>query len=227
MKAKICLCALLLAQSLSAALIDFNDLAVGTQVSSLNPYGGATITTRMWVTHGGITTAESFTRGVIGVGPNGTPSVVMEAGIMDSNTTDPELFGRQMWNIDIGVSFQAPVDRFSVDAFSLIWSSPLIYSGVNAMGEAFSSSVRLPGSQVEEFTHLDITAPTGGYITGFHFSQFENFFEIKLAMDNLDYTAAAGTIGSSPVPEAIGLPTFVFAIVGVLFAHRRLKAARK
>ena len=212
-----CLCALFLAHSVPAALIDFNDIAVGTQVSSLNPYGDAAINTRMWVTERGTTVTESLTRGVIGIGPNGSPSVVMEAGYGD--VTDPEQFLLQRWNIDIAVSFQTPINRFSVDAFSLIWTSSLIYSGVNALGEAFTSSAHLPGSSGEQiFTHFDITAPTGGYITGFHFSQFEDFFDIQLAMDNLDYI---------PVPEPLGLPTFVFAIGGVLFAHRRMKAARK
>ena len=33
---------------------------------------------------------------------------------------------------------------------------------------------------------------------------------------DLDYTIV-------PVPETIGLPTFVFAILGVLFLHRRMR----
>jgi hypothetical protein len=214
------LCGLLLSHSVSAALIDFNDIAIGTEVSSLNPYGAAVISTRFWVNQHGTTVAESFTRGVIGTGPNGSPSVVIEAGIRD--LTDPEQLGGQLWNIDIGVSFQAPMSTFSIDAFSGFWSAPLIYSGVNALGEIFTSSAHIPARIDESFTHFDIVAPTGGYITGFHFSQFENFFDIHLAMDNLDYTLA----NSVPVPETIGLPTFVFAICGLLFAHRRMKAGR-
>jgi hypothetical protein len=232
MKAKIILCALLLSHSVHAALIDFNDIAVGTEVSSLNPFGSAVIGTRYWVTDGTTTVAESFTRGVIGNPSylNGTPSVVMESSPLDAPQPDD---GPKLWrNIEIAVSFANPISAFSVDAYSYTYTSSLIYSGVNATGEAFTLSGGSLGGMPDRLDHFDITAPAGGYITGFHFSQFEDRGGIMLAMDNLDYTAVAGTvgstsIGSTAVPEAIGLPTFVFTICGMLLVHRRMKAGRK
>jgi len=181
MKTKICLCALLLAHSAPATLIDFDDIAIGTEVSSLNPYGNAVISTRLWVTQGGIngpTVAESFTRGVIGLGPNGSPSVVLEASSADRVGDDPT------WQIDIAVSFKAPVSTFSVDAYSQVYTSHLIYSGFDALGAPFTLS-SLMGGGPSVFDHFDIVAPTGGHITGFHFSQWENGGPILLAMDNL------------------------------------------
>jgi len=217
MKTRICLCALLLSQSVPAALIDFNDIPVGTEVSSLNPYGAAVIGTRLWVIERdmGTTVLESFTRGVIGAGPDDSPSVVMEAGPQDA----PGYWAYYHWNIEIAVSFQAPISTFSVDAFSRTYNSQLFYTGVDEMGEIFILSAgSLGGLVTPQFDHFDVVAPEGGYITGFYFTQFENVGTIVLAMDNLDYV---------PIPETIGLPTFVFTICAVLFVHRRMKAARK
>jgi len=227
MKTWICLCTLLLSQSVPAALIDFNDIPVGTEVSSLNPYGAAVIGTRLWVTERdmGTTVLESFTRGVIGAGPNDSPSVVMEAGPQDA----PGYWASSQWNIEIAVSFQAPISTFSVDAFSRTYSSQLFYTGVDETGEAFTFSAGwLGGLVAPEFDHFDVVAPEGGYITGFYFTQFENVGTIVLAMDNLDYTTVSPNIASAAVPETIGLPTFVFTICGVLFVHRRrMRVARK
>lgn len=225
MKFKLYLCALLVSYSVHAELYDFNDIATGTQVNSLNPFGSAVINTRLWVTEGGGTVAESFTRGVIDNPSflNGTPSVVIEAGPLDA----PGDRSNSRWNIEIGVSFQNPISAFSVDAYSAFYSTDLIYTGVNEMGEAFTLSGGWLGGLGDRIDHFDITAPTGGYITGFYFSQFEDNGSIMLALDNLDYTLAGGAIASAPVPETIGLSTFVFSIIGMLFLHRRMKAARK
>jgi hypothetical protein len=215
MKTKICLCALLLSHSATATLIDFNDIAIGTEVTSLNPYGGAVIGTRLWVIDygDGATVAESFTRGIIDeVG--GSPAVVIEAGPLDATQWGEH----QRWNIEIAVSFQVPISTFSLDAYSRTYTSRIIYSGVNEMGGTFTLSSSPLGGSTYDFTHFDISAPTGGYLTGFHFSQFDDVGSILLVMDNLDYT---------PVPETIGLPTFVLSICAVLFGHRRMKAARK
>ena len=76
----------------------------------------------------------------------------------------------------------------------------------------------LGGLVAPEFDHFDVVAPEGGYITGFYFTQFENVGTIVLAMDNLDYI---------PIPETVGLPTFVLTICGMLFVHRRMKAVRR
>jgi hypothetical protein len=228
MKTKVCLCALLLSQSVPAALIDFNDVPVGTQISSLNPSGAAVIGTRLWITDRatGTTTAESFTRGVIGNPSflNGTPSAVIEAARGDA-PGDP--FSSR-WNIQMAVSFQAPISTFSVDAYSAFYSTHLFYTGVNELGETFTLSGGVLGAPIDRFDHFDITAPTGGYITGFYFSQFEDNGSIMLALDNLDYTTVSQNIASvsAPVPETVGLPTFAFTICGVLFVHRRLKIAR-
>jgi hypothetical protein len=211
MKTKICLCALFLSHSVPAALIDFNDIAIGTEVGSLNPYDAVVISTRFWVTQGETLVAESFTRGAIDVVTgwgNDSPSVVMQAGPADAQWGE-----HQRWNIEIGASFQAPISTFSVDIFSRTYGTDLIYSGVNDMGETFTSSAHV--SQFYPFTHFDIAAPTGGYLTGFYFSQFEDTGSIVLALDNLNYT----------VPETIGLPTFVFTICAVLFVHRQMKGA--
>jgi hypothetical protein len=229
MKKIIYLCALLLSQSVPAALIDFNDIAVGTVATGLNPYGDAVISTRLWVTEQGPIVAESFTRGVIDVYPyfpNGdSPAVVIGASAQDA----PGDWSSSRWNIDIGVSFLVPVSTFSVDAYSAFYSTPLIYSGVNALGEAFTMSAGSLGGMPDRLDHFSITAPTGGYITGFHFSQFEDVGSIVLAMDNLDYTPFASESGlpTARVPEAIGLPTFIVTICGMLFAHRRMRLARK
>ena len=217
MKTKICLCALLLAQHAHGELFDFNDIAIGTEVTSLNPYGNAVIRTRLWVTEDGATVAESFTRGVIDNPSflNGSPSVVIQASSADA-PGDPS---NSQWNVEIGVSFQTPVPAFSVDAFSAYYSTRLMYSGVNELGETFTVSGGSLGGLRDMFDHFDITAPAGGYITGFHFSQYEDVGGIFLAMDNLEYKTG--------IPEAIGLPTFVFTICGLLFLHRWMKAARK
>jgi hypothetical protein len=222
MKTKVCLCAVLLAPSLPAALIDFNDMSVGTQIGSLNPYGDAAISTRYWATAGrtGPIIAESFTRGMIDdIG--GSPSFAVESSrLVDPLRNDETEFWR---NIQIGVTFGAPVSAFSVDLFTEVYSSRLIYSGINELGEAFTSSAFLPGSRGEStFNHFDIAAPLGAYITGFYFSQFENADSIRIAMDNLDYTT---TTVAAPVPETLGLPTFAFTICVVLYLHRRMKAA--
>lgn len=227
MKTKICLCYLLLSQSVPASLIDFNNIPIGTEVSSLNPFGNAVISTRLWVTEYNpgqppVTVAESFTRGVIGPfaehavssGNTGSPSVVITAGPGDR--TDWEK--KQSWAVEISVAFQTPVSAFSVDAYSAFYNSNLVYTGVDAIGETFIGSAPLPSGVVAPgFTHFGITAPTGGYITGFRFSQGEFTGGIQLAMDNLGYT----------VPESIGLPTFAFAICGVIFLHRRIAAIRR
>jgi hypothetical protein len=223
MKKIIYLCAFLLSQSVPAALIDFNNIAIGTEVNGLNS-GSATISTRLWVTQQGTTVSESFTRGVIG-DFEGSPGVVMQAGPLDATNFDE----RQRWNIEIGVSFSTPISRFSLDGYSQTYTSELIYSGVNDLGETFTLSGGLMGGFTPDSTHFDIVAPTGGYITEFHFSQFEDRGSILLALDNLDYTPLPGESGlpTARVPEAIGLPTFLVTICGVLFAHRRMRVTRK
>jgi hypothetical protein len=223
MKKIIYLCALLLSQSVPAALIDFNDIALGTEVNGLT-FGSATINTRLWVTQQGSTVAESFSRGVIG-DFDGSPAVLMQAGPGDATTFEE----RQRWNIEIGVSFNSPISRFSLDGYSQTYTSQLIYSGINDLGETFTLSGGLMGGFTPDSTHFDIFAPAGGYITEFHFSQFEDRGSIVLTLDNLDYTPLPGESGLpiARVPETIGLPTFLVTICGVLFAHRRMKIARK
>jgi len=116
------------------------------------------------------------------------------------------------------VSFQVPIFAFSVDAYSQTYTSPLFYVGVDNMGETFTLLAGRLGGMTSDFTHFDIFAPTGGYITGFYFAQYEDVGSILLAMDNLDYT---------PIPETVGLPTFVWTVCAMLLLHRRMKAARK
>jgi hypothetical protein len=216
MKRIICLCIILLSQSVPAALIDFNDIAIGTELSTLD-FGSARISTRLWVTQEGTTVSESFTRGVID-DFGGSPAVVMQAGPLDATNFEE----RQRWNIEIGVSFNTPISRFSLDGYSQTYTSELIYSGVNGLGETFTLSGGVMGGFTGDSTHFDIAAPTGGYITGFYFSQFEDRGTILLTLDNLDYAPTAGGSAIARVPEAIGLPTFIVAICGLLFAHRRV-----
>jgi len=202
MKTRLCLFALLLSHSVRAALIDFNDIPIGTEVTSLNPYGNAIISPRLWVTQRGSTVFESLTRGLIATDPDGSPSVSIYADWGDAPSVD-----RPSWHIDIAVSFIVPVSTFSVDACSRIWSSRLFYSGIDGSGEAFTSQVTIPSRLGPEvFTHFDIAAPTGGYITDFHFSQTENFFGIHLAMDNLSYTVPEAIIEATASPAVLWPP---------------------
>jgi hypothetical protein len=219
MKTKVCLCAILLSHSVYATLIDFNDIPIGTQVSSLNPYGAAVISSRFWLTDGvtPVPGSESFTRGAINTF-GGSPAVVIQAGPRDATQPDEH----QWWNIELGVSFRKPVSTFTVDLYSFTYTSSVIYSGFDGAGEEFTSSVLLSGF-ASDLTHFNIAAPTGGYITGFHFSQFEDRGGILLAMDNLDYTLLKKTADALTVPDTIGLPTFVLSIGAVLVLHRRMK----
>lgn len=228
MKFKLYLCAaVLVSHSVHAELYDFNDIATGTQVSSLNPFGSAVISTRLWVIEDGATVAESFTRGIIDNPSylNGTPSVVIGAARGDA----PGDWSNSRWNIEIGVSFQTRISTFSVDAYSAFYSTDLFYTGVDELGQTFTLSGGSLGGMLDRFDHFDITAPAGGYITGFYFSQFEDTGSIMLGLDNLDYTTVAGPTASSlaTVPETIGPTTLVLTICGMLFVHRRMKAARK
>ena len=204
MKTKLCLFALLLSQSLPAALIDFNDIPIGTEVSSLNPYGNAVISTRLWVTQGAATVAESSTRGVIGTidSPLRGPAVTIQASQQDMTQPDQ----RQAWHIQIGVAFQTPVSQFSVDAYSRFYNSSLVYTGVDERGEAFILFGGTVGGFFPVITHLDIAAPTGGYITGFYFSQVESTTGILLAMDNLSYTVPEAIIEASASPAVLWPP---------------------
>ena len=186
-----------------AALIDFENLALGSQPSA-GQFGDVNISTRYWVTDGfqGPTIAESFTRGVIDV-QNGSQSVVVVSQHSDADGLRTDASARR--NIQVNVNFASGVSGFAVDVFSEIYSSALVFSGFNSLGEAFQISTAFSGAGpgVEDFTHLSAFAPEGGYITGFYFSQWETSDHIRLAMDNLDYTSLAGIdTRTATVPEA-------------------------
>ena len=123
---------------------------------------------------------------------NGNPGVVVRAGHVALPTTGQmeDYFAR------IGVEFIGGVSDFSVDANSLVYTTELVYSGIDITGQSFRGSLFV-GDSWDEYTHLHVTAPEGGYLTSFYFSMADSIeFPVRLNMDNLSFTPVPDT-GSS------------------------------
>ncbi len=205
-----------LALNSSAALIDFNNLPLGTVPDGV--YGGdVRITTSSWLTRGD-GTPEMFGegRGTIEVrdlsreGSGFIPSpAIWVRGFFNPET------GEDLCTTLIQTDFLKPMTQFSVDLASLVFSGNLSYSGIDANGNAFSSfmSVDRAFLDVPGFAHVDITAPAGGYLTGFQFAQTDEAGANKdVGMDNLSYR----------VPEVTGWSIIVMSALGIAILKRRL-----
>jgi len=193
-----------------AILIDFNNLSAGSTPDGT--YFDAQIRTSVTINDGIDGPVVQSGSGRIS-SEYGSPGIFVPRMFLDPNIPPPEngIINRVL----IDVAFSTPINSFSVDVDSA-YSSVLFYTGFDASGQSILGNIPFFSTHDWTFQHLEVTAPTGGYLTGFHFSQ-EDRGGVHVAMDNLDYTRAA-------VPDTTTtISALAIAVGSLAFLRRRLR----
>lgn len=147
------------ANTASAALIDFEDIPVGTRI---DPWSDAEVTLRAFSWFSGYSDYGFDDRYYFTEDASGR---VYEYGgnrwlvISDASPYD----GIGARHIEISAQFRRQVERFTAWLTSSEGAS-LVYTGVSDAGP-FSGSVSIPWDR--EWVPVDISAPAGGHLTGF------------------------------------------------------------
>jgi hypothetical protein len=209
-----CACAFILLfgwhPEVRAILIDFNNLSAGRTADGT--YFDAQIRTLATITDGVDGPILQSGSGRIG-SEYGSPGIFVPRMFLDPNIPPPEngIINRVL----IDVAFSTGISAFSVDVDSA-YSSTLFYTGFDAAGQSILGNIPFFSSHDWTYQHLEVAAPTGGYLTGFYFSQ-QDRGGVHVAMDNLDYTRAA-------VPDTMTtISALAIAVGSLAFMRRRLK----
>jgi hypothetical protein len=193
-----------------AILIDFNNLSAGRTADGT--YFDAQIRTLVTISDGVDGPILQSGSGRIS-SEYGSPGIFVPRMFLDPNIPPPEngIINRVL--IDVG--FSTRVSTFSVDVDSA-YSSILFYTGFDAAGQSILGNVPFFSTHDWTYQHLEVAAPTGGYLTGFYFSQ-QDRGGVSVALDNLDYTRAA-------VPDTTTtISALAIAVGSLAFLRRRLK----
>ncbi len=204
----------------AAGLIDFNNLPLGSVADGV--YGNVQIYTSTYIEDAG-GQIRFPGHGTIATGGTGVlqgPDFTSPAIFVSAQTPPPDYDGRRWYVTQIGANFLTPMSSFSVDVSSGTFTSSLIYTGVDSSGAAWSGSAQIlpyrPFEGVGGYRHFDISAPAGGYLTGFFFEQGDSgAIEVDISMDNLSYTQR--------VPEVTGWSIIAMSALGLVVLKRRLR----
>jgi len=209
-----CACAFILLfgwhPEVRAILIDFNDLSAGRTADGT--YFDAQIRTLVTISDGVDGPIVQSGSGRIS-SEYGSPGIFVPRMFLDPNIPPPEngIINRVL----IDVAFSTRVSTFNVDVDSA-YSSILFYTGFDAAGQSILGNIPFFSTHDWTYQHLEVAAPTGGYLTGFYFSQ-QDRGGVSVALDNLDYTRAA-------VPDTTTtISALVIAVGSLAFIRRRLK----
>lgn len=182
-----------------ALLIDFNDLALGS-----NPNGTYYDQVRL------TTAGQTYDR------ETGLPMPTTTGTVSDLYGDSPNALVYLPTNyrnlVAIAADFLVPVARFSLDINSN-YSMRLSYTGIDAFGSPLSGVVSIFNTHNFDLNPFELIAPLGSYLTGFSVSQGDNG-SVELAIDNLDFTAATAQAGVQ-VPEG---GATIFMLVGGMAA---------
>ena len=209
-----CACAFILLfgwhPEVRAILIDFNNLSAGRTADGT--YFDAQIRTLVTISDGVDGPIVQSGSGRIS-SEYGSPGIFVPRMFLDPNIPPPEngIINRVL----IDVAFSTRVSTFNVDVDSA-YSSILFYTGFDAAGQSILGNIPFFSTHDWTYQHLEVAAPTGGYLTGFYFSQ-QDRGGVSVALDNLDYTRAA-------VPDTTTtISALVVAVGSLAFIRRRLK----
>jgi hypothetical protein len=209
-----CACAFILLfgwhPEVRAILIDFNNLSAGRTADGT--YFDAQIRTLVTISDGIDGPIVQSGSGRIS-SEYGSPGIFVNRMFLDPNIPPPEngIINRVL----IDVAFSTRISTFSVDVDSA-YSSILFYTGFDAAGQSILGNIPFFSSHNSTYEHLEVAAPTGGYLTGFYFSQ-QDRGGVSVALDNLDYTRAA-------VPDTTTtISALAIAVGSMAFLRRRLK----
>jgi hypothetical protein len=209
-----CACAFILLfgwhTEVRAILIDFNNLSAGRTADGT--YFDAQIRTLVTISDGIDGPIVQSGSGRIS-SEYGSPGIFVNRMFLDPNIPPPEngIINRVL----IDVAFSTRISTFSVDVDSA-YSSILFYTGFDAAGQSILGNIPFFSSHNSTYEHLEVAAPTGGYLTGFYFSQ-QDRGGVSVALDNLDYTRAA-------VPDTTTtISALAIAVGSMAFLRRRLK----
>jgi hypothetical protein len=202
----------LLAQvRVGAILIDFNSAPVGSVADGA--YGDVSIRTLSTIT-------ENETQEIIGYGHGtirtdyGSPNVSVNRIFPSPGYTG----GGVMNRVQLDVEFLRPISEFSVNVNS-DYSSMLFYTVRTDAGYE-TKSIWFGAIHSYDYHTLQVTAPEGGYLTSFYFSQADRG-GVEVVMDNLNYTVAAH------VPDTMGtLSGLAIALTCIGVVRYRFSAAK-
>jgi hypothetical protein len=193
----------------SALLIDFNDLGLGSDPNGV--YGGQVRLTTTGQTHDRETGQPlPGASGEISNLYGDSPNVLVRLPAGSGNL------------VTLAAEFLSPTLGFSFDINSN-YSLRLLYTGVDALGSALSGSLTIFNTHDYALNHFSLTAPAGGYLTGFSMSQADDG-SVEIAMDNLDFTTTAEAAGVR-VPDSGWTFGMAGAAMLCLFGLRRFVAA--
>jgi hypothetical protein len=207
-----CACAFILLfgwhPEVRAILIDFNNLSAGGIPDGT--YFDCQIRTSVTISDGIDGPIVQSGSGRIG-SEYGSPGIFVPRMFLDPNIPPPEngIINRVL----IDVAFSTRVSTFNVDVDSA-YSSILFYTGFDAAGQSILGNIPFFSTHDWTYQHLEVAAPTGGYLTGFYFSQ-QDRGGVSVALDNLDYTRVPDTITT--------ISALAIAVGSLAFLRRRLK----
>jgi hypothetical protein len=231
MSLKCILVAFSILQSVSAVVIDFNNVPDGpisslnselvsiraSESLHLNPFFG-------YPPGSGYPLSPSDTVAV-------QPGEIFGSKLTVGTVTplDPSIYAGlddyPWWVTQIDVDFKSAVSSLSFDAFSDFFSGNLVYSGLDQFGNEFTGYYNIPpGLPDSPDSSIHIDAPFGGSLNRFYFYNIDRG-PIWMTMDNLQFELVKKTPSNPPadVPDSTGLGIFCGSCL-VLLLFKKLKA---